>query len=318
MFEETPDSLALTIFNNYGKEGPDKGLPTSGLVLDVNIKTMTVTNRRTLLDPKQTLNSDTQGSLQALGGNTAGNMLVGYGSWAAVKEFNAKDELIWTARFGPDAQIASYRSFKFEWHAIPSYPPSMKAVAYRSPAMQRSTHIYVSWNGATDLARWNFFAQDSPNAEPILIGSIPKTDFETSLIIEGYLDRVSVEPVLLNGTALPRSPVQRTDLHGDWRDANGTLPVVDSPSDVVPLIVDPEPVSKLQDEEEKVVKSHEDNALENDYNDITVEVDYDTDGDYEAPLWIEAALFFFVVCLIGGTVFLFNYLSNRRKEAWYN
>lgn len=280
---------------------------------------MTITNRRTLLDPKQRLNSDTQGSLQALGGNTAGNMLVGYGSWATVKEFNAEDEVIWTARFGPDAQIASYRSFKFEWHAIPSYPPSMKVVAYRSPAMQRSTHIYVSWNGATDLARWNFFAQGGPGSESILIGSIPKTDFETSLIIEGYLDRVSVEPVLLNGTALPRSPVQRTELHGDWRDANGTLPVADSPADVVPLIVDPKPVSTFQDEKEKDIESPDEHeGLENDHDDITVEVAYETDAEYEAPLWIEAALFFFVVCLVGGTVFLCRYLSNRRKEAWYN
>lgn len=308
----------LTIFNNYGKEGPDKGLPTSGLVLDVNVKSMTVTNRRTLLDLKQTLNSDTQGSLQALGGNTAGNMLVGYGSWATIKEFNAKDEVIWTARFGPDAQIASYRSFKFDWHAVPSYPPSMKVVAYRSPAMQRSTHTYVSWNGATDLARWDFFAQDAANAEPILIGSIPKTDFETSLIIEGYLDHVSVQPVLLNGTALPRSPVQRTELHGDWKDANGTLPVADSPSEVVPLIVDPEPVSTLQDEKEKGVKSNdEDNAAEHDHDVITVEVAYDGHAEDEAPLWIEAPLLFFVICLIGGIVFLCKYFLNWRKEARY-
>lgn len=281
---------------------------------------MTVTNRRTLLDQKQHLNADTQGSLQALGGNAVGNMLVGYGSWATVKEFNAKGDVIWTARFGPDAQIASYRSFKFDWHAVPSYPPSMKAVAYRSPAMQKSTHIYVSWNGATDLARWNFFAQAAHDAEPILIGSIPKTDFETSLIIEGYLDRVSVEPVLLNGTALPRSPVQRTELHGDWKDANGTLPAADLPSDVVPLIVDLEPVDKSQDDQDKGMKSHdEDNALADDHDEITVEVAYDdADGEYEAPLWIEAALFFFVVCLIGGTVFLCRYLSLRRKEAWYN
>lgn len=281
---------------------------------------MTVTNRRTLLDQKQHLNADTQGSLQALGGNAVGNMLVGYGSWATVKEFNAKGDVIWTARFGPDAQIASYRSFKFDWHAVPSYPPCMKAVAYRSPAMQKSTHIYVSWNGATDLARWNFFAQAAHDAEPILIGSIPKTDFETSLIIEGYLDRVSVEPVLLNGTALPRSPVQRTELHGDWKDANGTLPAADLPSDVVPLIVDLEPVDKSQDDQDKGMKSHdEDNALAEDHDEITVEVAYDdADGEYEAPLWIEAALFFFVVCLIGGTVFLCRYLSLRRKEAWYN
>jgi Arylsulfotransferase (ASST) len=281
---------------------------------------MTVTNKRTLLDPKQHVNADTQGSLQALDGNTIGNMLVGYGSWATVKEFNAKGDVIWTARFGPDAQIASYRSFKFDWHAIPYYPPSIKSVAYRSPAMQRSTHIYVSWNGATDLARWNFFAQAAHNAEPILIGSIPKTDFETSLIIEGYLDRVSVEPVLLNGTALPRSPVQRTEKHGDWKDANGTLPVADNPSDVVPLIVDPEPVSKLPDDEDKGIEiPDEKNVLEDDHDEVTVEVDYDdTYAEYEAPLWIEAALFFFIVCLIGGTVFLCRYLSLRRKEAWYN
>lgn len=38
--------------------------------------------------------------------------------------------------------------------------------------MQRSTHIYVSWNGATDLVRWHLFAQAAHDAESILVGFI--------------------------------------------------------------------------------------------------------------------------------------------------
>lgn len=321
VFGETVDGLNLTIFNNDGREGPDTGRPTSGLVLGVNVKTMTVTNERMLVDPNESINADTQGSLQALGGNTTGNMLVGYGSWATVKEFNAKGNIVWTARFGPDAQIASYRSFKFDWHAVPSYPPSTKVVAYRSPMMHRSTHVYVSWNGATDLARWNFFAQAAHDAEPIMIGSKPKTEFETSLIVDGYLDGISVEPILLNGTTLPRFPAQRTELHGEWTDANGTLPRVDNPSDIAPHIVDPAPVATLQDDKDKDSKGpQKDFVLEDEHDEETVEIAYsDTSANYEWPLLLEAAFisFFFVVCLLGASICLRRRWSRWRKEAWY-
>lgn len=296
-------------------------MPTSGLVLGVDIKTMTVTNQRTLIDPKQNPNADTQGSLQALSGNASGNMLVGYGSWATVKEFNAKNEVIWTARFGPDAQIASYRGFKFDWHAIPAHPPSMKVVAYLSPTMHRSTHVYVSWNGATDLARWNFFAQASHGAEPVLIGSIPKSEFETSLIIEGVLDRVSVQPALVNGTTLPRSPVRRTERHGDWTGANGTLAMPDDPLNVVPIIVDPESVAAVKENgDENSQGTPQGSVLQDGHEgEAAVGITYsDTDAEYDAPIWAEAAPFFFIVCLAGAVVLLYMSLSRRRKQARYD
>lgn len=292
---------------------------------------MTVTNKRTLLGPGKHLNADTQGSVQALDGTPDGNMLVGYGSWATVKEFNSKGDVIWTAKFGPDAQIASYRGYKFDWHAAPWYPPTMVATAYKSPTSRKSTHFYVSWNGATDVAKWNFYAQAAPKSPPILIATIPKTGFETQFITEGFLDRVSVEPVHINGTALHRSPVQRTQLHGDWVSPDWDLPTPDDPKDIAATIANstlnsvPEQAGNKDtpdSDSDSGLDSTEDDEDEEsnqlpDYDEENVEVICDTCTEYEMQPWVMYALSFFIVCSLASCILVLMWLSKRHKRAWY-
>jgi hypothetical protein len=78
------------------------------------------------------------------------------------------------------------------------------------------TTIYVSWNGATDVARWNFYARAAANAPPVLIGNTTKTNFETIYIAHGYLDWVSAEAVDHAGKVLGVSRVHRSRVPGDW------------------------------------------------------------------------------------------------------
>jgi hypothetical protein len=270
---------------------------------------MTVTLKRKLTHPTERIDTDTQGSLQAVDGRADGNMLLGYGSWPTVREFNAEGDVIWTARFGPSAppQIASYRAFKSNWHATPWYPPALKAVAYQSPTFRMSTHFYVSWNGATDVARWDFYAQTSFNSTPVVIGSVPKKEFETPLILEGYLDRVSVQAIHVNGDALPRSPVQRTEKHGDWSGPNKKIPTPDDPSKIIPTII-----NSTTD----VISDHVENTLNNGSNSDEEEhvkiVHPEIIDEYHVLSWALLIIW----PLVGITLVSIWLCWRHREQAW--
>ncbi|KAK2764340.1 hypothetical protein FQN54_009033 [Arachnomyces sp. PD_36] len=329
VYDETPDSLTLAIFNDDGKEGPDKGQPTTELILNINSNTMSITNQRTLLDSSQTLNSDIQGSIQVLdpSNNPAGNILLGYGSWATFKEFNADGNVIWTGRFGPDTQIASYRTFKADWHATPWYPPNVKATVYQSPTSQMSTHFYVSWNGATDVAEWNFYAQKNPKTEHVRIGSVPKTGFETQFMIEGFLDRVSVEAVLVNGTVLLRSEVYSTEMHDSLSDFGWVIPVPDDPAEIVSKTL----LASTHKNDEEVDGT--DNPDPNDpypppesakqtpppsYFERNTELpcSQTTCMMNETDSWVELGIIFFIFSSLVSAIMMCMHLFRRHKRVW--
>ena len=75
-----------------------------------------------------------------------------------MREFGPGDpagtDLRWSARFGPDGFVQSYRAYKQEWHANPSTIPSL-VVEYDDG--DGCSTGYVSWNGATDVEAWVIF-----------------------------------------------------------------------------------------------------------------------------------------------------------------
>lgn len=80
-----------------------------------------------------------------------------------MREFGAQDLFnstpLWSARFGPDNLVQSYRAYKDEWHATPSTIPDL-VVEYDTSC---STG-YVSWNGATDVSTWVLFEGETEGA----------------------------------------------------------------------------------------------------------------------------------------------------------
>ncbi|HET9105339.1 MAG TPA: arylsulfotransferase family protein [Solirubrobacteraceae bacterium] len=85
-----------------------------------------------------------EGSLQTLPG---GGALVGFGATPWISQFSASGRLVFDAALPADD--GSYRALRFDWHATPRTRP---AVAARSATGR--TDLYVSWNGATEVARW--------------------------------------------------------------------------------------------------------------------------------------------------------------------
>lgn len=96
-----------------------------------------------------------EGGAEAMPAN--GNVVVNYGTLADFAEFTEDGELLMMASLGPVVPH-SYRAFKHDYKATPTWLPKM--VAYRQNCVAGSDappiHIYASWNGATEVRGWRF------------------------------------------------------------------------------------------------------------------------------------------------------------------
>jgi hypothetical protein len=142
-----------------------------------------------LQTPSEMLFSGTQGSYQMDLGNGEefgkGNGFIGYGLSPFVREYGPADDgsqLLWQAQFGEDKAVMNYRGFKMDWRGTPkSWDPT---VVFEDPRAL-VPHVYVSWNGATDISGWAVFAGDSESSLES-IGVATKKAFETVFELEKY------------------------------------------------------------------------------------------------------------------------------------
>ena len=92
------------------------------------------------------------GNLQEL---PDGGVFVGWGTTGGMTEFDAAGTVRYDASFADGS--ASYRIFRFPWHGT---PPGRPAVTLAQDAGGALT-ARVSWNGATDVARWQLLSGSS-------------------------------------------------------------------------------------------------------------------------------------------------------------
>ena len=71
---------------------------------------------------------------------------------------------------------STYRAFRYPWHGQPLRQPALRAT---SPS-DGVTHLWASWNGATDVASWRVLAGTS-RATLKLVATYPATGFETAI-----------------------------------------------------------------------------------------------------------------------------------------
>ncbi|CAG7949932.1 unnamed protein product [Penicillium olsonii] len=132
-----------------------------------------------------------------------------------ISEHTSEGEVVLTANF-TSPRYSSYRAYKFEFTGRPNTPPDMVASVYGTDETNVVTTFWVSWNGATDVSEWHFYAQASDFHDPVFVGKAPRVDFETMFIGAGYLDWVTAKAVDANGTVLGTSEVHRSN-HPDWK-----------------------------------------------------------------------------------------------------
>ena len=118
--------------------------------------------------------SDTQSNVHLLPG---GNVFVGWGSEPYLSEFSRHGKLIFEASFTPE--LESCRAFRFPWKGQPEDIPVL--VGESGP--EDKVTLFVSWNGATEVAAWQVLAGGGPDKlEPV--GSVLRKGFETVLTLQ--------------------------------------------------------------------------------------------------------------------------------------
>lgn len=141
------EGRTLSFFDNHYHRVGDAPGESGGRVVAVDAAARTVELRAAYNHPHH-IRPESQGNMQHLAN---GNYLVGWGSSGAFTEFSAAGEVLCDARFGAEAffefsPVSSYRVFRGPWVGRPAaYPPSVAIVGGT---------VYVSWNGATEVVRW--------------------------------------------------------------------------------------------------------------------------------------------------------------------
>lgn len=194
-----PDGT-LTLFDNVSAGEGAQG-DSRAIVVRLDDETMQATLERSYVHPRGLL-STTQGNAQFL---PNGHVFVGWGRRPSFTEFDRDGRVLLDGRIvGPD--VDSYRAYRFEWTGRPAEPP---ALAVRREGDGRYT-AYASWNGATEVARWQVLVGGDPTHRRIL-GDHPRTGFETSFELETDEPEVQVRALNARGAVLGTSRPVRLD-----------------------------------------------------------------------------------------------------------
>jgi hypothetical protein len=180
----------ITVFDNGA--APPVHKESRVLVLRLDEANKTATLVRSYHHPKRLL-SPFEGNAQFL---PDGHVFVGWGGWPYVSEFNKNGQVLFDAYFGhgkkPGEDADTYRAYRFAWRGHPKDAPAI-AIA--------SGKVYVSWNGATDVTRWQVLtgaANDDLSAGP----AVAKSGFETAIQLPADGKYVAVQALDGSGKIL--------------------------------------------------------------------------------------------------------------------
>ncbi|KAJ5336651.1 hypothetical protein N7541_004820 [Penicillium brevicompactum] len=221
----------ISVLNNASDERGNDENTSSGLIieLDTGVTPMTARVIRRINRPDSGL-TRLRGSFRPL---PNGNYFVGWSERGYSSEHASNGDLLMTGRFTSD-RYSTYRAYKGEFTGRPVAPPDVVSNVYGTDDKDTTTLIHVSWNGATDVVQWKFYAQSYDRGDPVLIGSTNKTDFETMYIADGYMDWVSAEAIDAEGNVMHTSNVMRTEIPTNWKAAgwggSSSGPSPDDPS----------------------------------------------------------------------------------------
>jgi hypothetical protein len=186
-----PDGT-ITLFDNGAAPPIEKF--TRILRLRVNTAAKTATLVKAYRHPAHLL-APFEGNAQFL---PNGHLFVGWGAVPYYTEFDAQGGVLLDARFGklrgritgPNQDADSYRVYRFVWHGHPTDTPAVAV---------RGNKVFVSWNGATEVAKWRLVADGHPGQ------TIAKTAFETALPLPAAAKEVAVVALDSKGATLGRS-----------------------------------------------------------------------------------------------------------------
>ena len=182
----------MTVFDD-GAGPPDVHKQSRGLTLrlDTTHKTASLVTQDT---HSPSILARFEGSDQLL---RNGDSLVGFGSQPWITEFNSRGRAVFDARFVDANQ--SYRAFRYPWTGTPATPPSVGTRTSKG-----TTTVYASWNGSTQLARWQVLGGSSPSKLSV-VASAGKAAFETPIKLRHRSTYVAVRALDSGGHTLATS-----------------------------------------------------------------------------------------------------------------
>ncbi|KAL1962649.1 hypothetical protein VTN77DRAFT_9283 [Rasamsonia byssochlamydoides] len=169
----------LTVLDNSAHSHLDPARQSRGMAIELDIPARLATLRTQYYNPQE-FKSISQGNLQVL--EETGNVFIGWGSSAAFSEFSADGTLLCDVHFGASAyfifgRVVSYRVFKGSWVGRPQTKPAARLIG---------NEIYVSWNGATEVAEWQLEAEIGSESNVLqyeVAERVPKGGFESMIMI---------------------------------------------------------------------------------------------------------------------------------------
>jgi Arylsulfotransferase (ASST) len=191
----------ITFFDNGAT--PAVHEQSRAIELRLDPQRMTATLIREDHHPGKPLVAGSQGNVQAL---PTGAWVVGWGEVPYFSEFSPSGQLLFDAHF--PAAYESYRAYRLAWSGRPTDSPALSAV--KPAAAHGGAIIYVSWNGATEVASWRVLSGSSP-ATLAPARTRAKGGFETAISLPGALagPYVQVQALDITGAVIGASPVKK-------------------------------------------------------------------------------------------------------------
>lgn len=186
----------MTIFDNQA--APANAEQSRGLVLDVDEQARTATHVAEYTHPGEPILAGALGSFQLL---PDGHRLIGFGQPAVFTEYAEDGTPVFDARLA-GAATKAYRVYKAGWVGEPAGDPAIHVRSEGPDAL-----VDVSWNGATEVARWRVLGGRRAD-ELAPVGSAGKAGFETAIRVTAAPRHLAVEALDRSGAVLGRSQVR--------------------------------------------------------------------------------------------------------------
>jgi hypothetical protein len=139
-----------------------------------------------------------EGSIQPLPND---NVFLGWGQQPFFSQDTGDGKEDLSARF--PSGTTSYRAYRFRWSGQPLTKPSVAL----DPGKGNALTVYVSWNGATDVARWRVLTGANPSS--LRPGpTAPKQHFETAISLHTSAASIAVQALSSTGQVLATSVAQ--------------------------------------------------------------------------------------------------------------
>lgn len=202
--QNTTHTIISLLDNAFGWLDNPTHSHSRGLIIALNNHEKTVELLQHADHPNNTL-SESRGSNQVL---PSGNLFVCWADRARISEHSPDGKLLMHSFL--KSKVDSYRAYKFPWVGHPKQPPNVYSAAFITRKDTFTTMVYVSWNGATEVANWILYESDAHGKSLKRLKKAARRGFETNINYDGFAKYVIVEGLNQNGQALGRSRVIQT------------------------------------------------------------------------------------------------------------